>query len=408
MTKPADDRTGMTLIEIMMSIMILGLGLLGILSVVPFIEYHSGRVIESDFVASVGTNAFGVITGNQWEKPANWTVQTGVNLYLPYNNVTSENYIFPRLLDPFLPLNSDNSDSPLDLSDLYIPKSSVYNTDAQAVSRVFPLNPWMTQTEAGMDRYRFFDSDIIDANGNPLTVTAEDKLRSLQQVFTGHDDVVYNAEENSQNRPEFLTEVNLNGATIPSYTGAYSWTALMTPVIGNSTDSCQNLTFPTVDSPAESHLSMRIDVMVFRGRDYLGGFDSLTANALQNGTGYAGGSFTLSAFDAAAQKEYEKNLSSATHLLLIGPDDSLYDTTTDGSGATVITGTKPYFSRWYRIAHYHYDSAGGVFNVSLIGESTPKCWNPNHVNNRSGDVRAVVFRNLRGVFTRTVPVTAPE
>ena len=45
-------RTGMTLMEIMMSVMILGLGLLGILSVIPFIEYHSSRVVESDFTAA--------------------------------------------------------------------------------------------------------------------------------------------------------------------------------------------------------------------------------------------------------------------------------------------------------------------------------------------------------------------
>ena len=63
-------RTGMTLMEIMMSVMILGLGLLGILSVIPFIEYHSARVVESDFTAAAGTNALAVIRSNQWEKPA--------------------------------------------------------------------------------------------------------------------------------------------------------------------------------------------------------------------------------------------------------------------------------------------------------------------------------------------------
>ena len=51
-------RTGMTLIEIMMSVMILGLGLLGILSVIPFIEFHSARIVESDFTAAAGNGLY--------------------------------------------------------------------------------------------------------------------------------------------------------------------------------------------------------------------------------------------------------------------------------------------------------------------------------------------------------------
>lgn len=330
-------RTGMTLMEIMMSVMILGLGLLGILSVIPFIEYHSSRVVESDFTAAAGTNALAVIQSKQWEKPATWIYP---------NPMETEDYRLPRLFDIFGEGN--------------------IGLDTGIIQRVYPVGDYGSGARA-------------------------------QDICRGRDDLVVERDENSPARPQLLLDESGNTDS-PEFTGAYSWAALMSPVASDPAQSYAAFTFPghsrvVDDNRPRAEVAMKVDVMVFRGRDPLEEYDSITAPMTAvGGTGYLGGLVNIT---CNAPTEFEKSLNSSTHILLIGPSD-----------ASATNAEAPFFSAWYKISNFSRDR--NIFALTLSGPSLPACWLEGASYDRSADVRAVLFRNLRGVFTRTIPISESE
>ena len=121
--------------------------------------------------------------------------------------------------------------------------------------------------------------------------------------------------------------------------------------------------------------------------------DMITAPmAAVGGTGYLGGLVEIS---CRVPTEFEKSLNSSTHILLIGPSD-----------ASATNAEAPFFSAWYKISNFSRD--GNIFALTLSGPSLPACWLEGASYDRSADVRAVLFRNLRGVFTRTIPISESE
>lgn len=339
------SRTGMTLMEIMMSVMILGLGLLGILSVIPFIEFHSARVIESDFTAAAGTNAFAVIRSHQWENPATW--QQYIDPATLTDGMVVDNFIFPRFFDIF-------GEGDIDWG-------------TGAIQRVYPAGDYSSETRA-------------------------------QDICRGRDDLVVERNENSPVRPQLLIDESGDSNT-PEFTGAYSWAALMSPITSDPAQSYTAFTFPghsrvIDDNKPRAEIAMKVDVMVFRGRDPMGAYDWIPPASLTavSGTGYLGG---LVEVRTGAPTEFEKSLGSSTHILLIGPSD-----------ASATNAEAPFFSAWYKISNYSRD--GNDFALTLSGPSLPACWLEGAAYDRSADVRAVLFRNLRGVFTRTIPISESE
>lgn len=352
-------RTGMTLIEIMMSVMILGLGLLGILSVIPFIEFHSARVVESDFTAAAGTNAFGVIQSHGWEKPATW--QQYNDSYDTNNRIYTFSFVLPCFFD------------------LLGERDISLGRDDGTIPLVFPIV-------------------------NPDKPIDPDFCRC-------HDDIVVERDDSSSARPSLL--IGENGTGKPDFTGAYSWAALMSlvttdPAQGYATD----LKFPKgkviEDEVPRAKVSMRIDTLVFRGREFMEEYDSIPAilTAIE-GTGYQGGLVEIECVGNA--NEFEKSLNSSSHILLVGQSNQRMV-----NGEPNVNIDAPFFSAWYKIANFHRE--GRFFTLTLNGPSFPECWIQKIQNGQRleylydtrADVRAVLFRNLRGVFTRVIPVTEQE
>lgn len=63
---------GITLIEIMVSVLILSIGLLGVIAAIPYGGFQMEKMRDSDFTAMVGRNAIAMIEANQWYLPENW------------------------------------------------------------------------------------------------------------------------------------------------------------------------------------------------------------------------------------------------------------------------------------------------------------------------------------------------
>ena len=260
----------------------------------------------------------------------------------------------------------------------------------------------------------------IVPDGSDYTVSgvvAEDAGK-LDRLFHSVDDLTYELEANSTNRPILLEDTETPGTA--AFTGEYSWMAMLSPsAVGAETSRLVTsgtphyepvpLRFPS-ENP-EAVVDVRSDVVVFRGRIPGDVFDYITADVAVGVTGFAGGAMTLvpianncyrcaaddyngvldAALSAASAKDLLANVESSAYLLLIGPKDD------NGTGVA-----RP-FCRWYKIAN----SSATVFNdtldavdVTLIGENCPENW-----ANSTGKVKAVVFKNVRGVLSQTTRLT---
>ena len=371
--KKGMSRTGMTLIEIMMSVMILGLGLLGILSVIPFIEFHSARVVESDYTAAAGTNAIAVIRSHGWEKPANWEQYS--NPATLTDGMVVDNFTVPRFFDIIGEHEVGEDGFPVWAIELGLSDVQISKTGLDVIPHVYPTGA-----------YGVIDNKTFV----PPPISVKDKCRAK-------DDIVVERDENSSSRPRLL--LGETGKTSqPEFTGAYSWAALMTPIASDPAQSYTEFTFPgnhriIYNGIPRAEVAMKVDVLVFRGRESLDSYDSIVGNlAGIGGAGYLGGSVKI---ESDAPTEFEKSLNSSTHILLIGPSDQ-----------SESNDQASLFSAWYKISSHHRD--GRLFALTLSGPTLPACWLEGANYDRSADVRAVLFRNLRGVFTQTIPISESE
>ena len=386
-------RSGMTLIEIMIAILILSIGLLGVLAAIPFGAMQMGRMIEKDYVSNLGRNAFNVIRTSHWDNPNSYYLAytEGVGPLDNINRLNQENldldtgalqfdFTFPCLLDPLGFTETGTGAA-----------AHLLRSDLEG-SRL---------TETGIDLYL---SDYLMQYVFPV-VLPEDALNaddaynasrlSWDWLCRTNDDLVFDREENSSRRPDMVIESDGS----PAFTGEYSWLAMMTPTAIDADNPYDAMEFPTESNPDVS-VNMRVDSVIFRGR--VPGFGS-GAEVLQadlQGSGYAGGVFRLRLLNSNFTFADVLNvLQGSTHLLLLGPSDS----------------GGQYFARWYRIANYSNrftvdNDLGDYLSLTVIGENCPSCWTKKNASGAAIDeavnVRAILFQNVRGVFTRTTSVTA--
>ena len=415
-------RGGMTLIEIMMAILILSIGLLGVLASVPFGAVQMGRMVEKDYVTAAARNGQSILRMNNWLLPDQWCVGINSNKVTPnglYFNGTGVGWddVVVKYTDgirnPESSFNASTFVCPVMIDPLGFPGYPF------GAGEVKPRR--VVIGGGGNDKIDFvfpFDDTLrkIDPDGVYYTVSGviAGDAGKLDRLFHSVDDLTYELEANSTNRPILLEDTETSGA---AFTGEYSWMAMLSPsAVGSETSRLVNpgdpyfeavpLQFPS-ENP-EAVVDVRSDVVVFRGRVPGDEFDYITADVAVGATGFAGGAMTLvpianncyrcadddfgdvpvpdSSLSTAAAVDLLANLESSAYLLLIGPKDG------DGTGAA-----RP-FCRWYRIAN----SAPTVFNtldavdVTLIGENCPENWAV-----APGRAKAVVFKNVRGVLSQT-------
>lgn len=404
-------RSGMTLIEIMISILILSVGLLGVLAAVPFGAMQMGKMVEKDFVTNTATNAHNIIAVNGWNQPTYWCNQKSNNdtntTFFRYpslsNDVVKQNFTLPVLLDPlgYIDVNGTSA-FPFDygtvgVDENYIP---VYGTDYhQRIDRVFPSCPFVALNAPG-------NSYNPNNSQTPVIKYNNYYAKQIDRLFRSVDDIVYEREDNSTNRPKMLE--NPDNPNQTAFTGEYSWMAMITPSAAGVGNDFANLRFPADDPDVT--VDVKTDVVVFRGRVPGDENDFIVANATVQGSGYAGGAVLLEKTAAISEDDapvyaaaLSENLKSSTHLLLVGPSDGAVD-----SGNSY--NDRPYTACWYKIANFSDSDLQNGIPATLIGKSCPSCWTK---KDPVGDpmeqaifVRAVVFKNVRGISTKTTRLSA--
>lgn len=364
-------RFGMTLIEIMAAILVLSIGLVGVISAIPFGGLRMSQMQEADNSSALGRNAARVMKSNDWANPANWWYENG---YKNPNSVLSNgnlNLTFPFFVDP-------------------ISKS------------VSPPEFFATTPDGG---FNSFFTRVAPTVSHPNFNRMAIQPRHIERAFYLQDDLVYgyaNGEDESLYRPRVETTDGLLGdvgdpnATLP-FSGRYTWLATVAP---------KNASGDFSNCPKDAIAAVDYDVVVFENR--VPGDEKAFAARLE-GSGYQGGVFTLDLNGGVLPQQVDpadgslppsdprlapldverliEQLETTRYVFLTGPED----------------GGNRAFARWYKIANYGVsvtDSTGfpTKLRLTLIGPNTPTCW-------ASGaQITATIFPGAIGVYSGTVNV----
>ncbi|MBR4832863.1 MAG: prepilin-type N-terminal cleavage/methylation domain-containing protein [Thermoguttaceae bacterium] len=366
-------RRGMTLVEIMAAILVLSIGLVGVLSAIPFGGLRMSQMQEADNSSALGRNAARTMKANDWANPANWRYENG---FTNENSVRANgnlNLTFPFLIDP-------------------ISKS------------VDPPEFFATTPTGGFDffftRVAPVQNRVVPGAGRPAIDAAQ-----IERAFYLQDDVVYgysNDEDETFYRPRFETtdglvgDVGLPNATQP-FGGRYTWLATIAP---------KNASGDFYDCPQDALAAADYDVVVFENR--VPGDEKAFA-ALLEGSGYQGGAVTLdltggvdagnNALDSLDVERTLEQLETTRYIMLAGRED------------VPTNGNFRAFARWYKIANYGVSETDAVGNptklrLTLVGPNAPTCWTPTFdaAGNKLADglpVTATIFPGAIGVYSGT-------
>ena len=352
-------RRAMTLIEIMSSILVLSIGLVGVLAAIPFGGFRMAQMSEADNSSLVGRDAVRMMKINGWANPQNWyynNQQTGAVVFHPNSFLVDGSGAFAgvNLTYPFFvdPLGNGS----------YVP--------------VFH----------GLHDYDYFYTSVSPkietVNIYGLTERYERAFYLPDDIMTGYD----SSEDETEYRPRLETEedIVLGNGSIPAFTGRYSWMATVYPNSG---------TAPFYNCQLGDIVAADYDVVVMKDR--IPG-DEKGVKVTVDGSGKMGGTVTIdlssmvnnlgeNASDSLDRARFLEQLDTTRYLMLMENDDIPVD------------GKYRKFARWYKIANYSVvakDDAGDPLTIraSLIGPDTPNRWS-------GSTVSGLFFPGVVGVYS---------
>lgn len=352
-------RRGMTLVEIMTAILVLSIGLVGVLSAIPFGGLRLSQMREADNSSALGRNAVRMMKANDWANPNNWWLDESFGNGISVRENGNLNLKYPFFVDPI----SKNSGAP----------------------EIFSMTP--------IDGFASFFTRVAPTAPHPtLNRMTPIGAQQIESAFYLQDDLSYgysNSEDETYYRPRVETTVALVGdgdsKTAP-FSGRYTWLATVAPKI--SSGNIFNCS--TGDVVAADY-----DVVVFENR--VPGDEKAFAARLE-GSGYQGGTFTLDllggrdvkneGLDPLDCRRVVEQLETTRYVLLTGNEDM------------PTNGDYRAFARWYRIANYGVtgtdaDGSPTTLRLTLVGPNAPTRW-------ASQTVTATIFPGAIGVYSGSV------
>lgn len=351
-------RRGMTLVEIMTAILVLSIGLVGVLSAIPFGGLRLSQMREADNSSALGRNAVRMMKANDWANPNNWWYDASfVNEYSVRAN-GNLNLKYPFFVDPI----SKDREAP----------------------EFFPMTP--------ADGFAsFFTRVAPTAPHSTLNQMTPIGAQQIESAFYLQDDLSYgysNSEDETYYRPRVETTGALVGddsGTAP-FSGRYTWLATVAPKISSGN---------IFDCSTGDVVAADYDVVVFENR--VPGDEKAFAARLE-GSGYQGGTFTLDllggrdvnngALGLLDRRRVVEQLETTRYVLLTGNEDM------------PTNGDYRAFARWYRIANYGVtgtdaDGSPTTLRLTLVGPNAPTRW-------ASQTITATIFPGAIGVYSGSV------
>lgn len=459
MKKRLPNRSGLSLIEIMVSLLVLSIGLLGILAAIPFGAFQLAKMKDADVATTTARKAFAAIEANHWDTPSpqflcNLDVQiirrfsNGANnlpgATAPYRQILDNSGVgyldltYPLLLDPIgwvhPTYNSVTDYNKLAyLRPFYRPYQSI---NVELSSAGFDANYYYTTnyyTNAyspyvQLDDNNDFLYSVIWPNFNfrdgDAMIPRSLSRQGMENFFYSHDDIVYGdtaTDRNSGNRPWVADETvgrpyPYNETIMPDSSTfcLVSNDLLLRNQVeyqraGTSHNSYTGeynwlamLRFMPKDDPfyecsPDNIYQNEIDVAVCKGGRTSEDVPLIYPVTLE-GIGFQGGLFTIDT--SASNPNYDPvalkdALKETKWLLLIGDEDT---PARQGTGLVYRR-----FARWYKIANYQIDTNLNTAQLMLVGPDCPKSWESG--NRADSTIKAVLFPKVINVFTKTVSVS---
>lgn len=357
--RPPTARRGLSLLEILASVFVLSIGLLGVIAVIPFGGFQMHRATVADRTGSCGRGALSQIRIRELTDPSRWYVLNPANGQ-------------PRT-PPVLQSSPDRllCDRPIIIDPLYFG----LNSGTYAQMRLFPF----TATVGDVAALPRISLAAPTGANTPMDVVRADILTCAE------DDLIYTPAETSEAEMQRPDVVRYSKGPFTGQAASkrqYSWLMMITPQIGAKQQDPNNNRYY---APMSSISGFEVSAVIFYRRDLVcvptARVPAERSVAASVGPGIAGGDVTLSAADADWL-----NLEDIDWLMLVGPDEK-----------DEITVAK-----WYRIAGTTKIEGQGPFTrrVSLIGPDAP-----NHWRNGGIPVHAVLVEGVSGVYTTTIANT---
>lgn len=349
-------RRGVSLLEVLISIFVLMVGLLGVAALIPVGRHHIAEGLKADRAAACGQAILHEARIRGWLDPTSWRYADGT----PDGSAVVSGSQFPRLprrtyvIDPLFITYASSQPSP----------------DYPKIQRV----PYDSAT----DLRRVTLARVPLSNGIF-------SLSESQRLCTWHDDLLFPTPDDTADRPRALVlaegtpssilwpirpsdNVAATNALLNQNQGDFSWLLTVTPLVSDSMVELNN------------SVSYQLSVVVFQKRDLssvLAGSppgERLIASINFGGFGYGGGDVELRS-PSAGNLEIKEN----DWIMVPFPDlPSRYE--------------------WYRVVATDdaptWDDPNWKRNVTLAGRD----WRFSGVA-----TNAVVFSDVAGVFTATVP-----
>jgi prepilin-type N-terminal cleavage/methylation domain-containing protein len=372
----ASSRRGITLLEVMIAVMVLGIGLIGVGALVSVGALQAQRANVDDHKAILGQavvredRARGMLHAESW-------LTTGGSYYMTTSNGSTTFPTASAVGQPNL--------QPVAIDPLMV--AAFGNTVTTFASGGQATMPRLTIGSLG--------------SGVSLSTTSAGTAFSspAAQACVSEDDMKFTI---STTNDDLLPTGGYNSiSTKREFIGQYSWMLTLVPVYGDW-------------QPTENRNLMTMSVVVFNQRQFAqspytaAAPNPPTERACQvtavGGSGYGGGDITLSGSSSAAL-----NLR-VGECLMLGwmqkdvPADSNGKITTFSPSATYGTLTRPMF-RWYRILNAGPQAGSGsswTRNVTVAGTDL------NLPLVSSGSMYAFIYDGACAVYERTVRLEGPS
>ncbi len=332
------NRAGVTLIEIMVSVLILSIGMLGVIAAIPYGGYQMEKMRDSDFTAMVGRNAMAMIEANQWHLPDNWlfpdefrnlvTNYAYVPAGMPASLATNGQYFIKWNnnswnINLYYPIMLDGIGAAIEGNSFYARPVGVFDSYTGSGTDVFPTSSGYIRVNPKRLRSNVDKNMVFTGNTSNLQNDIDDNpsafLARMDYIFRTHDDLNYGIPgkkiepnqtvkgadlpvsegamrpvigsssleypDESDRFPGAICGFEKMYDAFPDFTGSYSWMAMLQPRITES-DSV----VPVSNAPISKINAVDVDVAVFKNR-----LDSVPSffGVQRIGVGLNGGTFRL-------------------------------------------------------------------------------------------------------------------
>ncbi|HEY6564956.1 MAG TPA: prepilin-type N-terminal cleavage/methylation domain-containing protein [Pirellulaceae bacterium] len=230
-------RHAVSLVEVLISIAVIAIGLLGVTALIPVAGRQAAEGARNDRMANVGKRAFRQLQQRGLLNPANWIrLETAGPNQGQFTYISTMTYPVPRLAAAPIPPSTSNSyDVPIPMCLDPWGFSRSYGSTPELLARATVLRLPYTGSVQGygigntglgtapMFRYTLFGSRTSGGSILPITSTQAEELCVVQ------DDLTFTLPKTNNQPP---TQQLLRGGGVPmkrNATGKFSWMVMLVP-----------------------------------------------------------------------------------------------------------------------------------------------------------------------------------